>query len=285
VVVRLAPKERPIAVVVENEMHARPQSGLGDADVIYEAVAEFNLTRFVAVFADATAEKVGPTRSARAYHAAIAAEYDAGLAHCLEVPSVPAVVAATRIANLDGCRMASPRGFSRDSTRKAPHNLYVSVPALREAASGIGSYGGFASRADWPAATERVDHFSFIYPEDHLVEWRYDDSRRVYLRSQDGAPHVDISNRQISASAVIVQLVAVQHSSYYGEAGYHEITLVGEGDAIVYANGGKREGQWRRASLVEPTRFFDRLQKEIMMPPGRVFVQLVGMGTPIEEGR
>lgn len=75
--IRAVPELRPVAIVVENELAARPQRGLAEADVVYEVVTEFNLTRFVAVFTDRTADLVGPIRSARAYHASIAAEYGA----------------------------------------------------------------------------------------------------------------------------------------------------------------------------------------------------------------
>jgi len=43
-------KRRPLAVMVENHVEARPQSGLFFADIIYEAVAEGGITRFMALF-------------------------------------------------------------------------------------------------------------------------------------------------------------------------------------------------------------------------------------------
>lgn len=72
-------QKRPLLVMVENSQDARPQSGLGSSDVIYEAVAESGITRFMGVFyCGAQADKlaVGPVRSARIYFVNLAAEYN-----------------------------------------------------------------------------------------------------------------------------------------------------------------------------------------------------------------
>jgi len=73
---------RPLTVVIENHADARPQSGLAKADVVYEAVAEGAITRFLAVFYCGVAAystegeyDVGPVRSARTYFLDWASEY------------------------------------------------------------------------------------------------------------------------------------------------------------------------------------------------------------------
>lgn len=71
-------KRRPIAVILENSVDARPQSGISKADVVYEAVAEGGITRFLAIFycgAAAEEVKVAPVRSARVYFIDWAAAY------------------------------------------------------------------------------------------------------------------------------------------------------------------------------------------------------------------
>lgn len=69
---------RPATVVIENHKDARPQSGLSKADVVYEAVAEGGITRFLAVFycaGVAQEVKMAPIRSARVYFVNLAAGY------------------------------------------------------------------------------------------------------------------------------------------------------------------------------------------------------------------
>lgn len=69
---------RPATVIVENHTDARPLSGMSKADVVYEAVAEGGITRFLGVFycdASSVDLKVGIVRSARVYFINWAAEY------------------------------------------------------------------------------------------------------------------------------------------------------------------------------------------------------------------
>jgi len=57
-----------MAVVIENHLDSRPQSGLSRADVVYEVVAEGGITRFLGIYyCDVASEDVtiGPIRSAR----------------------------------------------------------------------------------------------------------------------------------------------------------------------------------------------------------------------------
>lgn len=69
---------RPIAAMIENHADSRPQSGLSYADVVYEAVAEGGITRFLSIFyCNVIAEEVNiaPVRSARIYFVNYATEY------------------------------------------------------------------------------------------------------------------------------------------------------------------------------------------------------------------
>lgn len=70
---------RPILAMIENHVDSRPASGLSYADIVYEAVAEGGITRFMGVFycgAQGDTAKVAPVRSARIYFVNIAAEYN-----------------------------------------------------------------------------------------------------------------------------------------------------------------------------------------------------------------
>lgn len=73
-------KNRPIAVMIENHVEARPQSGLSSADVVYESVAEGGITRFMGIFYCGIAlnsTNFAPVRSARVYFLPWVLEYDA----------------------------------------------------------------------------------------------------------------------------------------------------------------------------------------------------------------
>ena len=61
-------KRRPVAVMMNNHVIARPQSGLNSADLVFEALVESGITRYLVIFWSDAPEKVGPVRSTRNYH-------------------------------------------------------------------------------------------------------------------------------------------------------------------------------------------------------------------------
>lgn len=73
--------KRPLTIMIENHADSRPQSGLGNADIVYEAIAEGGITRFLAVYYCAVQKgatqkyDIGPVRSARTYFLDLASEY------------------------------------------------------------------------------------------------------------------------------------------------------------------------------------------------------------------
>lgn len=72
---------RPLTVMIENHFDSRPQSGLMNADIVYEANSEGGITRFMGVFychaTQVSTQKydIGPVRSARTYFLDLASEY------------------------------------------------------------------------------------------------------------------------------------------------------------------------------------------------------------------
>src|SRR5690625_546006 len=68
---------RILAVMVNNANVARPQTGLIDADVVYEFLAEGAITRFLALYQSTIPEVVGPVRSARSYYIDTARDHGA----------------------------------------------------------------------------------------------------------------------------------------------------------------------------------------------------------------
>ena len=77
-------QRRPLAVMIENSPQARPQSGLTEACVVYEAITEGGITRFLAVYLHGNPAVIGPVRSARPHFIDLAREYEAAFVHCGE---------------------------------------------------------------------------------------------------------------------------------------------------------------------------------------------------------
>ncbi|MDO4741926.1 MAG: DUF3048 domain-containing protein [Candidatus Saccharibacteria bacterium] len=60
---------------------ARPQAGLGQAGVIFEAIAEAGITRFAAIYQNPTSSVIGPIRSLRIYYLEWDTPFDCTVVH------------------------------------------------------------------------------------------------------------------------------------------------------------------------------------------------------------
>src|SRR5699024_10612055 len=117
------PNNRAVAVMVNNQIQARPQSGLHEADIVFELLAEGNITRFLALYQSTLPERVGPVRSAREYYFNIANGYDAIYVYHGAAKFVDKMIAERGIENLNAAQSDNDGElFVRESFRVAPHN-------------------------------------------------------------------------------------------------------------------------------------------------------------------
>ena len=275
----------PIAVMIDNFEAARPQSGLGAADVVYEALAEGGITRFLAIYESADPGLVGPVRSARHYYVYWAAEYNAPVVHVMASDEGYAALVNTGLPDLDEHR--GDPGFERLGDRPPPFNTYVSPAQAREILSRDGSLwpganGGLIQDPEpemfggMPAPNIEITYLT----GGHAVRWTYDPSRNRYLREQDGLPHLDAATgRQIAAANVIVQFIPAWQTEFV--EGYLDMELTGQGRGVYFENGVAAEGTWERETLGNHTIYRGPDGLPVLLQPGPTWIQIVPAG-PIE---
>lgn len=267
--------EQAVAVIVENFVDARPQSGLDLADVVYEALAEGGITRFLALYLTGDAPTVGPIRSARHYYVHWASEYGAALVHIGASPQGFQALRATGLPDLDEGR--GDRGFWRIRSRRAPHNAYSSTDGIRAAltdrASG-GSWGGLQFKdPEWRYSGEPASDFTIEYGWNYRVSYTYDADTNQYLRTMAGVPHRDAeSGDQIRAASVVVLSVPAWVVDTEGRL---DMTLTGSGKADYFLDGVHLEGTWRRGALDQATAFLGPDGKAVHFNPGPLWIQVV----------
>jgi major membrane immunogen (membrane-anchored lipoprotein) len=124
---------RAVAVMINNHPKARPQSGLNQADLVYEILAEGDITRFLAVFQSEKPANIGPVRSARDYYIYLAKGLNAlYIAHGYS-PEAKKLLNNNYIDNLNGM-VYDGTLFKRSKTRKAPHNSYITYENILKGA-------------------------------------------------------------------------------------------------------------------------------------------------------
>jgi hypothetical protein len=271
--------QQPVTgVMIENSQAARPQSGLGQAGVVFEAIAEGGITRFMALFQDTAPDNVGPIRSARPYYEQWALGFDAGYAHVGGSPEALADIKAWGVRDLD--QFYNSGSYHRISSRQAPHNVYTAVATLNqlEASKGYNTstYTGFARKsAESPSkqVTAKSINIAISGPV-YNVHYDYNPATNSYNRSEGGAPHIDANtNTQISPKVVIT--LAMPYA--LEPDGYHSAyNTIGSGQATIFQDGVVTVGKWSKASANAQFTFTDNAGKTIKLNPGQTWLTAIG---------
>jgi hypothetical protein len=275
---------RPALVVkIDNIDAAVPQTGLNQADVVYEEIVE-GVTRLFVVFQSADSTPVGPIRSARTTDVNLVA----GLSEPLFAYAGGNRTVTRQIANADltdvGYNNAyETGGYYRDRLRRAPHNLYAdTVKLFALAPKGQGAPAplftfrpaGAASTAG--AATTGVK----LSMAGTNVQYIWDPGTRTWQRDEYGEAHKDATGVQIAPANVIVQFV-----SYVGVPGVPEsqqAVSVGEGEAWIFTDGHLVKGKWSRPDPARPAIYTDAAGKVVALTPGRTWVELPKPGDAVD---
>lgn len=282
---------RPVAVKVSNSPPSwtRPQSGLSQADIVYEHVAEGAVTRFTAIFYGQTPPDVGPIRSARLIDNELPMMYDAALAFS------GASIGVNRVLNRSEFTQRLLRdgsnGFYRTGADKPwEHTLYAHPEGFWESLDEAGenraptfnTYMAFGSET--PAGGEPASAVHLEYRSFGSVEWRYDQASGRYLRWSDDQPLFDATpNEQISAANVVIAFVVhdldldicefVQNNVCQS---YSVITEIwGEGDVMIFRDGVYYQGKWHRVNRGDMLTFTDQAGNPLPLQLGNTWIQIV----------
>lgn len=261
-------------VMIENSPDARPQSGLTQADMVFEAIAEGGITRFLALYQESQPEYLGPVRSARPYYLDFLVSFDAAIAHAGGSAEALAQIRNEGIKDMD--HGANGASFQRVSNRYAPHNLYTSRASLLEIHNKRGyttsDYKSFPRKADSPTAvpTARTVDFaisSYLYNP----HYDYDAATNSYKRSEGGKPHTDErSGVQISPKVVIALVMPHRYAGIYS---VYQVT--GTGTAFVFQDGTMQQVTWEKANRKGQLMLKDASGAEVSLNAGQTWLSLV----------
>ncbi|MCH7492213.1 DUF3048 domain-containing protein [Patescibacteria group bacterium] len=269
----------PVAVVIENLVVSRPQSGLAGANIVYEALAEGGITRFLAIYAGQTVGTIGPVRSARPYFVDWVLEYNALYVHAGGSPQSLSDIRQNDVFDLN--QFFNSQYYWRDTTLNvaSEHTLFTSGEkmtfALRDLeAPEEGDYQSWkykeeAKKSARPVEEKNIiiDFSSFSYN----VEYKYDPNANEYLRYMAGEIHKDKDGTAIRPKNVIVQKVKTRLADEIRLA----MDTVGEGDAIIFRDGVATVGTWEKKSKTDRTIFSDMDGSEIELNPGSTWIEVV----------
>ena len=275
-----AANKHPLAITVENDPAARPQSGLDKASIIYETVYDpAATTRFLAVFGENEADKVGPVRSARTFFVDWAHGYDAFLGHWGGNADALDQIRKEKTYDLD--EFGYTNLYWREGSGSTEHTGYTSTVKLREQAaknnySTANNFTEYKFKDDATVLPESqkitIDYSSAQYK----VDFTYDKASNSYKRSIAGAAHKDaITKEQLSPKNIVIMTVArKQTTTRINESGY-TMTTVGTGKARIFMDGKEISGTWKKSAADEREIFYDDAGNEIVFNRGQLWIGIV----------
>jgi hypothetical protein len=264
-----------LVVKIDNSAPARPQSGLNEADMVFEEIVNDSLTRFALIYQSLGDNVVGPCRSGRIQDIDLMGMFNHPLfAWSGGNATVTAAIRASDLVDIGPSRAAV---YYRIKDRKAPHNLYSSTDALRTQTTpnAAGPPQIWQFRPDGVAvqgsATDGVD----VRLDSVDASWRWDASKGLYLRQTDGHGHDDALSGQVSTNNVVV----LPMDYVPGISDSPDAQTIGHGDAFVFTGGNYVHGTWSRDDRLAPFTLTADDGTPILLSPGRTFVELPRNGT------
>lgn len=311
---------RPLGIMVENHADARPQLGLSSADVIYEALAEGGITRFLTVFYCQDAKAVGPVRSARTYFLDFISEYGANPLYT-HVGGANTSGPANALGQIDDYGWASYNDLNQFSIGfptfwrdpeiltkvhgkevATEHTVYTAPEKLWEYASTKRKLGpknekGEAWDADFVKYTFKDDATASERPaaqkvslefwdgySDYAVVWTYNKATNSYLRTNGGQKHIDYNTqKQLSTKNVVVLFMKEGRANDGYENNLHMLYgTKGTGNATVFQDGQQIPATWSKAGRESRLVVKDKSGKQISFVRGTIWFQVLATGTQLD---
>ena len=294
---------------------ARPHSGLKDAGVVFEAIAEAGITRFAAIYQNPTQAVIGPIRSLRIYYLNWDTPFDCAIVHA--GGAADALQAVRSYKDLTENYKYMYRG---SKTVRRWNNLFTTAGYLAQVSADRGwntsNIKGFTrmtpaesekSRVDNTVATKlnivepaagntseytpQASHIAFNFGSSPTfnVVYDYDASINAYRRSYASGevhnsyncPSENLGEKNPEDVCVLEQIapsvvIAMIVQERRAADNYHEnITTFGSGDAYVFQNGTTIKGKWTKNTKEEQIKFTDANGAEIKLAPGQTFISAI----------
>lgn len=279
-----AATSRSVAVVVNNHPKARPQSGLHKADIVYELLAEGDVTRFLAIFQSEMPKMVGPVRSARDYYVDLAKGYNSlFIAHGYS-PEAKEMLTSGTIDHLNGMQYDGTL-FKRADFRKPPHNSYISSDAIVKGADKNGY------DMDTPPASltfsedgrsmdgEEVSSIMVSYDNNPSfnVIYEYNKDKDKYERFSADKKTVDYDSKTpVKLDNVLI--IETPHK-VIDNSGRREIDLLSGGNAYLLQKGKLIEVEWKN----DDGKLLPYLDGEqVPLVPGKTWINIIPSNPGLE---
>jgi len=268
------------AIMIENSPDARPQSGLKDGEVVYEAIAEGGITRFLVLYQQNKPDLIGPVRSVRPYYLDWARPYDASIAHVGGSSLALQQVRDGSWRDID--QFFNGSYYWRASDRYAPHNVYTSfakLDALNQAKGYTSSHPAEMKRTDGKAVSQPDATSISVHISGPLYDssYTYDKTSNAYTRSEGGEVHNDREKGAITPAVVVV--MEVPTTQVFEDTFRESMQTTGSGKVTIFQNGTVIQGNWHKNTAADQLSFTDADGKDISLVRGQTWITAIPSDT------
>lgn len=314
-------KRRPLAVMIENAPDARPQSGMSDSDVVFEAVAEGGVTRFMAFFYCGVQKydtTLAPIRSARSYFIDWASGFNYPMYVHVGGANIPGPTNAlgqlgdygwnlqndmnqfsigyttfVRNANRLGRQVATEHTMETTTEKlwevAADRDWTNMAPARRIAGKAVAAtdwkdgYTGWTFQDEAPAdgSVTTVAYDFWSGYNDYSVKWEYDPATKAYKRTMGGKAHLDLNNDEQIMASNVV-VILTEEKGPLNEAKHMLYRTTGAGKVLIFKNGQAIEGRWTKQNREAELQFVNTKGDVIELARGLTWISVVDDSTKVE---
>ena len=277
-----------MSVKIENTSAARPQSGLENADVVWETIVEFDVSRFIAVYHSDLPDAIGPIRSARPMDVQVISPLDGLFVFSGAQGGINKLIAKTpgiQAMSQD----AGSRGLYRLGTRSAPHNVYGTLKEIVGLANSKHSSSPepqfvFARDAKTASTTldgKKTSGIALRMSAASSPSWTWSAKSETWLRAEGSTPAMSAAGKQLAATNVVVIVVESFNSPFKAQGGapVPDLRLKGKGKAVVASGGKSIEVKWSKKNIGSPLELTDKAGKPVELAPGNTWVELLPKAT------
>ncbi|MBI2669872.1 MAG: DUF3048 domain-containing protein [Candidatus Yanofskybacteria bacterium] len=265
---------RPFAVMLSSDKEARPLSGVGEADMVFEMPVVANgFTRMMAVYQCNRPKKLGSVRSSRLDFVPLALGFNAIYAHFGGEKEVLDELNAGIIDNIDGLKYDGTI-YYREKSIPMPHNAFTNFNLLGEISSKLGyklSSSEVSYMHEEDGSKGEIEPGP-IFNKEFRVVWEYKKETNSYFRSRASKPEIDKNTgKQVEAKNIVIMKTTWSPIN----KDYIRVKTVGSGGLLVYKNGAVITGTWEKKNDRAKLFFYDQNHKEIPFVAGSVWVEIV----------
>jgi len=289
-IVNLNSDERPIAIMLDNNIGEESHAGLQDSYINYEIIVEGGLTRIMALYKDKNVSLIGPVRSSRHYFLDYALESDSIYVHYGWSPYAEKDIKEMKVNNING--LTDTNQFWRDTTLSSPHNVFTSTEKIR---SYLSTKNYSEKSNNWKLLNYSIetinlnttnsaealpaDKISIEYSYYQSRSYTYDSENKYYLRSTNGKAHLDKETKnQLNYKNIIIEYV---NNRNLDKEGRQDLTTIGTGLGYYITNGYAIPIKWTKSSRNDKTKYTYANGTEVKVNDGNTFIQIVPVNSNV----